>query len=187
MTGESHQLSFDRVLEERAKALARPGDVDHDRELDSTVAVVVIGHETFGIPVESLREIVRVPPIARLPHLPTWVAGIAQLRGELLCVVHTALWFHLLTASTPELLAVMEGPEGPVGLLVDAVVGFREVYANEIAALFGRSIAAGGRPIRAVTNDLVALLDAERILRSERVIVDNAGSPPGFQSPVAGG
>ncbi len=163
---------YDEILERRARQLARAVDPVHERELDTVAAVVAVGPESFGIPVESLREIIAAPAITGLPYLPPWMRGIVQIRGELVSVVDTASWFGIAVSSPPAFLAVIEGSSGPLGLLVDAVLGFREFFVNEIATTFSRTDTTLGRPIRAITKDLVALVDTEGLLTSDKIIVD---------------
>ncbi len=174
---------YEEVLERRAKALAQADAEEHRRELDTIAALVAIGPESFGIPVSDLREIVTTPLIARLPNLPPWMPGVVQIRGELISVIDTARWFGIAAGSTATYLAVIDGPKGPLGLLVDAVLGFREVFADEIATTFSRDETSRGRPIRAITKDLVALVDVERLLSSDLIVVDNSARPAG-QDPV---
>ena len=66
---------------------------------------------------------------------------------------------------------VIEGREGPLGLMVDRVLGFRGVFADEIAGDYVERSSSSARFVKALTTDLVAILDAERLLESEELIV----------------
>jgi chemotaxis signal transduction protein len=173
---QDNDTRYEEILARRAEILARTTSDEQERQVELTAALVAIGSERFAIPVGKLREIIKAPPIAVLPELPPWMPGIVQIRGELISVVDIARWFGLATGSQPELLAVIEGPEGPLGLLVDAVLGFRDIYSDEIATSFSRDETAVGRPIRAITRSLIALVDVERLLLSNQIIVDRAGN-----------
>ncbi len=173
---------YEEILERRARALAQVGE-ENQRELETIAALVAIGPESFGIPVKDLREIIQTPIIARLPNLPAWMPGVVQIRGELISVVDTARWFGIAAGSKATYLAVIDGPSGPLGLLVDAVLGFREIFEDEIATTFSRDETSRGRPIRAITKDLVALVDVERLLSDNQIVVDHSESTAG-QDPV---
>jgi purine-binding chemotaxis protein CheW len=41
-----------------------------------------VGRETYGVPIASLREIVRVPEITAVPDAPDYLEGIINLRGN---------------------------------------------------------------------------------------------------------
>jgi purine-binding chemotaxis protein CheW len=46
-----------------------------------------IGGSTYAIPVAAVREIVRLPPVTRVPGLPTFVTGLTNVRGRVLAVL----------------------------------------------------------------------------------------------------
>ena len=46
-----------------------------------------LGAEEFGIPIETVREIVRVGDITRVPQAPPHVKGITNLRGRIVPIV----------------------------------------------------------------------------------------------------
>ena len=54
---------------------------------DVQVVGLIIGRETFGVPIEMVREIVRVPEITAVPDAPDYVEGGINLRGKIISVV----------------------------------------------------------------------------------------------------
>ncbi len=46
-----------------------------------------VGRETYGVPIMSLHEIVRVPEITAVPDAPAFVEGVINLRGKIVSVV----------------------------------------------------------------------------------------------------
>jgi purine-binding chemotaxis protein CheW len=46
-----------------------------------------VGRETYGVPITSLREIVRVPEITAVPDAPDYVEGVINLRGKIVSVL----------------------------------------------------------------------------------------------------
>lgn len=172
MNPEDHRARDEAVLERRARQLAAVPEKQADRRIAARVAVVAVGEERFGIPVDGLRGILRAPPIAQLPGMPEWLPGIVQVRGELMSVLDLGRWFQVTgRGAEPTFLAVVEGSRGALGLLVESVEGFREVGEDEIAQKLTAAPRAVGRPIRATTRDLVTLLDIERLLESPQIIV----------------
>lgn len=160
MKSEQHrELSREEILQRRAVRLAATKGGDVLRRVDVQVALVGVGSQRVGIPTGDVRELVPLPDVTPLPELPPWLLGIAQVRGELLGVVDLA---SILGASgeRPSVLVVVEGTGGPLGLAVQSVLGFRDVYEDELSDELGMD---PQRPIRAMTRDLVALLDVERL------------------------
>lgn len=121
------------LLEERARKLATRIDRADDAEIAAAVTVVMISNERFGLPIETLREVVPLPPICRLPGLPPHYPGMAQVRGEILAVLDPARLFGLVAAERRELVAVLDDGRQVLGLLVDGVVGSEEIARTRIA------------------------------------------------------
>jgi purine-binding chemotaxis protein CheW len=46
-----------------------------------------VGRETYGVPITSLHEIVRVPEITAVPDAPACMEGVINLRGKIVSVV----------------------------------------------------------------------------------------------------
>ena len=46
-----------------------------------------VGRETYGVPITSLHEIVRVPEITAVPDAPEYVEGVINLRGKIVSVI----------------------------------------------------------------------------------------------------
>lgn len=88
------------------------------------LAVTAAGAE-FGLPVDSVQEVVRVPPVTRLPFPPPTIRGVTSVRGEVVTVMD--LGMRLLgRSSDPErrLVVVTDPRTGEkVGLLVQEVAG----------------------------------------------------------------
>ncbi|ADC89145.1 response regulator receiver modulated CheW protein [Thermocrinis albus DSM 14484] len=49
----------------------------------------------FGVNVAKVREVLRMPPVTRLPNVPPAVEGLAEVRGEMIPVVSLARWMGL--------------------------------------------------------------------------------------------
>ncbi len=160
------------ILERRAQALARRGAGTEVRASAGHYVLVSVAEHRIGLPVTGVREIVRTPSIAALPNLPAWLPGIVQIRGELLGLVDLTQLYRLPGSGGGELIAVLLGQPGELGILVDRVVGFREVFTDEIA--HGRADPASGTglPTAGTTRDLVLLLEPTRLFEDNRVVVE---------------
>ncbi|MBV5310918.1 chemotaxis protein CheW [Chromatium okenii] len=65
-------------------------DVDSDAQTDDEEQVVVfrLDKEEFGVPIESVQEIVRIPDeLTHVPKAPNFVEGVINLRGSVLPVI----------------------------------------------------------------------------------------------------
>lgn len=132
------------------------------------LAITAAGAE-FGLPVEQVQEIVRVPAVTRLPFPPPAIRGVATVRGEVVTVLDLGL--RLLGRSSAEerrLVVVRDGRTGEkVGLLVEEVSGLvhdeaeADAPPEAIASLPDGWIA---RLITPAADRVVAVLELDAVL-----------------------
>ncbi len=78
----------------------------------------------YALPVEQVVEVVRMVALTPVPEAPPWVAGLADLRGQLIPVIDLRPRLGLPPAAAdPDLVfLVASGAERTVGLLADRVL-----------------------------------------------------------------
>lgn len=170
-TRHANEEAKREVLERRAEALARAPEAGRESGAREEIAIIEVGGDRLGIPVSGLREFVPCPPLAKLPGLPTWMAGVVQVRGELVSAIDLAARLGLEASAQAPRLAIVEARGGAVGLVVDRVAGFREIAHDELAQSYVGTT-EGERLVRATTRDLVAILDLERLLDDGDLVID---------------
>jgi purine-binding chemotaxis protein CheW len=79
--------------------------------------------EEFGLEIEDVKEIVRMPDITPVPKCPDYVAGICNLRGNVLPVIDTRTRFSLESQAVTDhsRLLVVEKEGMQTSLMVDSV------------------------------------------------------------------
>ena len=127
----------------------------------------MIGGERYGFPASIVSRVVTCPKITKLPHTPAHLWGIAALRGEVLSVVDLANLLGARACAGGGLLLVLSGAGARlIGVPIEALVGLRTVYADEIS-----TAVMPGTDERALvasrTKDFVSLLDAEKLFEAE--------------------
>lgn len=55
---------------------------------DDQLVVVRVGDGFYGISVESVREIVKTQAVTPIPHTPSFVEGLMNLRGQIVTVIN---------------------------------------------------------------------------------------------------
>jgi purine-binding chemotaxis protein CheW len=173
MTTPAMRSPIEAKLKQRAHKLARRPEVRERGRALGTFAIVSVGGQQLGLPVERLREIVTTPPITALPNLPPWLAGIALVRGGLVCVADLGRLYGLASPAGGRSTAVLIGDAGELGVLVDRVLGFRELRADEVCEGEADPSAHTPVPSRGTTRDLVTLLDMQQLFSDPRLIVDH--------------
>jgi chemotaxis signal transduction protein len=160
-----------RVLRERAEKLARVDVRTRREEPDFEVAVCRVGDERLALPVTRLREIVPLPPLTLLPGAPTWLLGIAQVRGTLLSVVALGALLGLGgSGANARYAALLDADQGPIAFTVDEVLGYRRLYTTDLAER--GSSGDRQRPLLGVTQDLVVVLDVEALLARPELVIE---------------
>lgn len=89
------------------------------------ILVVELAGRHYGAPLQAVREVFTLGPLTPVPTAPAAVAGVANLRGQVVPVLDLMrlldLGLHRLRLGDPVVLVESEGTR--VGLLVDRVVG----------------------------------------------------------------
>ena len=88
----------------------------------------LVGLDVYGLPLDHLREVARLKRLRRIPGAPANVAGLMNLRGQIVCALDTRT-ILCVPGSPPAgagFLIALRGFPDPLGLVVDAVT---DVYA----------------------------------------------------------
>lgn len=90
---------------------------------EGQVVVFRLSEEEFGVDINNVKEIVRLPDITPIPRSPEYVAGICNLRGNVLPVIDTRSRFSMDTEETTDhtRLLVVESDGVQTSLVVDSV------------------------------------------------------------------
>jgi purine-binding chemotaxis protein CheW len=95
-----------------------------------------LGDEVYGLPLEQLREVAHVGHLRRVPGAPAGVAGLVNLRGEILCALDVRAILGLppkVSADAPFIVA-LRGLADPLGLIVDSIADIYTVASDDIEA-----------------------------------------------------
>lgn len=138
------------------------------------LVVFSIGKELYGVGIESLQEIVRVPEVTEVPDAPGFLEGVINLRGRIVPVINLRKRLRLSGAERTKFTRVLitENGKNTVGLLVDSVSEVLKVMPDDIEGPPEMISAIGVEYITGVAkNDgrLIILLDIKRILSLEDI------------------
>ena len=109
-----------------ADQLKQGGNIGEERKEEEkleTWVTFMLGNESFGLPVSSVKEILRAGSITRVPHAPNPVRGVTNMRGRVLPVVDLNVRLGLKESglSSMSRILVAESKGRLIGLLVDSV------------------------------------------------------------------
>ncbi len=120
-----------------ARAAARAREVREEVTLMRDLLRVEVGGELYALPIERVREIVRLGPMTKLPRAPELVLGVISLRGEIVQVLdlRRALAAKAEPPTRRSRIVVLHGETGDIaGWLVDAVNEVLRVPEAELTA-----------------------------------------------------
>jgi purine-binding chemotaxis protein CheW len=110
---------------------------DQDDRLDDEEQVVVfrLDKEEFGVPIESVQEIVRVPDeLTHIPRAPSFVEGVINLRGSVLPVIdqRKRLGLPAIERSDRQRIMVFLLAGVRTGFIVDSVAEVLKIHKSII-------------------------------------------------------
>jgi purine-binding chemotaxis protein CheW len=140
------------------------------REPEESWVTFLLAGEIFALPVTHIREIVLVPPIARIPHAPSWVRGVTNIHGSVIPVVDLRMRILLPISAVAERsrLLVAESHRRTIALLVDEVRQLVQIVRSRIEPPPADVLSGSSDYLVGVHSDgdhLVILLDGDRVLQ----------------------
>jgi purine-binding chemotaxis protein CheW len=128
-----------------------------------------VGRETYGVPITSLHEIVRVPEITAVPDAPDYLEGVINLRGKIVSVMDLRKRFgqKQVALKKQNRILVVEHQGRLAGLIVDSASEVLKIPAEAVEpppAAFqegGLNCVTG---LGKVAGRLVVLLDMSKLL-----------------------
>ena len=154
-------------FEQLARIAALRGAVVAESATERELLVLWLDDDPYALPVERVREIVRLRPITPVPRMPGAVCGVLSLRGEIVQVIDLRLRLGLppSSAKSPRRrIVVLHGEDGQMaGLLVDRVSEVMRLRDEELRPPTGRD--SGAVVALAPQGDrFVSVFDVERVL-----------------------
>ena len=128
-----------------------------------------VGRETYGVPITSLHEIVRVPEITAVPDAPDYMEGVINLRGKIVSVIdlRKRLGEKKVNIGKRNRILVVEHNARLSGLIVDSATEVLKIPPSDVEAS-PAALQEGG--LNCVTGlakykgRLIVLLDMNRLL-----------------------
>lgn len=147
-----------------------------------------IGRETYGVPITSLHEIVRVPEITAVPDAPEYVEGVINLRGKIVSVMdlRKRLGEKQVTPSRRNRILVLEHRGKLNGLIVDSASEVLKIPSSDVEPSPTELLEGGLKCVTGLgkyKGRLIVLLDMARVLDSHSLAT---GTAPGSEPALVG-
>ena len=166
------QAMWSSILKERARLLAqRPEDETVGAAIE--VVTLLLAYETYAIETAYVREVYPLKDLTPLPCTPPFVAGIVNVRGQVMSVIDLKKLFELPAKGITDLnkVVIISDGEMEFGILADAILDVRNIPLQEIQS--GLPTLTGVREsyLKGITADRLVVLDAEKLLHNKDIVV----------------
>ena len=140
------------------------------------VLTFVLGNETYGVDILRVQEIRGWSAVTKIPHAPSHVLGVLNLRGSIVPIVDLRMRFSLdraeYTAITVIIVVSVHTAAGrrDFGVVVDGVSDVVDVNTAEVKPapeLGSRSATEYIRGLVAISDRMVVLLDIDRLIATD--------------------
>ena len=170
------------------QALPPPAKAEANLAAPGQYLIFVLGAESYGVPVLTVRAIERLPEITPVPQMPDYITGVINLRGRVIPVMDLRIRFRLSRAELHERTLIMVvdvrfdgGSSSLVGLIVDAVEGVSLLAEADI----GEPPNFGGKlntdyitGMAKVKGQVKVLLDVDRLVTAETLSLVQENTQP---------
>lgn len=130
--------------------------------------------QSFCVRTTSVREIRGWVPCTPLPHAPSDVAGVMNLRGSVIAIIDLGKRLGMAGTQADERSAIVvaEVGSGVVGLLVDSVSDMLTIPVDDIQPVpeLGGEGTGFAEGMVTIENGLICFLDLARILAPDDVL-----------------
>jgi purine-binding chemotaxis protein CheW len=143
-----------------------------------------LGGEEYALNIDQIKEVVLTPGIAKIPQTPSYVKGVANIRGSIIAIVDLEEKFGLQHENREAIIGnytlVVESEEFKIGVLVTEVPNTLSVYENDIdtsSSVIQYSnlkedcirgiVKSGDRMIILV--DMIKMMDSEDLLKVTKI------------------
>lgn len=159
------------ILHARARDLAQAPPLENEGE-QVEILLFRLAYETYGIETRFVREVYPMKELTPLPGVPAFVAGIVNVRGQVLSVIDLKQFFELPQGlSDLNKVIILSNGDMEFGILADAIVEVRNIVRSEIQLGLPTLTGIREQYLKGVTAELFIVLDAIKLLRDSKIVV----------------
>lgn len=162
------------VLKSRAQVLAIEKKDETAQNKFIEIVVFQLASESYGIESAFIREVYPLKDYTVLPGTPPFVLGIINVRGQIVSVIDLKKFFNLPEKGLGELnkVIIVQNKRMEFGILADIIHGTRLISTEKIQAPPVSTSGIGAGYLRGISNDHIIILEVEKILEDEKIIVN---------------
>lgn len=135
----------------------------------------MVGKEEYGLEILTVKEVIRIREITRIPKAPVFVKGIINLRGDVIPIIDLREKFGLeiqeYTTMTRVIIVEVDGKS--IGMVVDSVSQVIRIEKDQVEPpppLIGGISAEYLRGVGKIGEKLIIMLNIDKILTVDEKI-----------------
>ena len=122
------------------EAVAKQQSGDRKLAADNTILGKVmtfnIGEQVYGIEIQYVTEIIGMPRITKVPHVPNYIKGIINVRSKVVPIVDIRTRFGKpeIPYTSRTCIITLSFNDTSVGIIVDSVADVEDIHTGDISA-----------------------------------------------------
>jgi purine-binding chemotaxis protein CheW len=163
------------ILNKRAAAIAgqKADQKDGSRDMLSVVEFVLIP-ERYAVAGSFVQEVMPLTEITPIPGTPPFIMGVINMRGKIVSLLNLKIKFSLKEKGLTDFNKVIILHNGTMefGIVADAIAGTRFIPLDSISPPPLTLDKVAAELVIGITTDGVIILDADKMLKSSHLIVN---------------
>jgi purine-binding chemotaxis protein CheW len=133
-----------------------------------------LGHESYGVKLLDVKEVITVPDVTPLPNGPSFFQGIMNLRGQIISIVDLRKKLGIKSKENieEEAVVIVDFDGASIGLIVDSINKVLSFELNELVEIPEVQSQVNSRFIQGVhrgDDKLTLVLDLAKIFKLEEL------------------
>lgn len=162
-----------KILSERARQLAQKTESFEPTDLLPVVQFSLFP-EFYAVEVKHVREVLTLSELTMIPGTPPFVMGIIGFRGKIITLLNLKILFGLKEKGLTEFnkVVILSNDKQEFGIVTDSIVGLVKIPAGELKEPPLTLTGIGAEFITGTTSSGIILLNTEKMLNSEKLIIN---------------
>ncbi len=129
-------MTYDVIKEAVAKQQSSDKKVSAENRILGKVMTFHIGEQIYGIEIQNVVEIIEMQHITKIPHVPSYIKGIINVRSKVVPIVDIRTRFGKpeIPYTSRTCIIILTLDDISVGIIVDSVADVEDIHSGDISA-----------------------------------------------------
>lgn len=129
-------MTNDVIKEAVAKQQSGDRKLAAENSVLGKVMTFNIGEQVYGIEIQYVLEIIEMQPITKVPHVPSYIKGIINVRSKAVPIVDIRTRFGKpeIPYTNRTCIIILAINDISVGIIVDSVADVEDIHSGDISA-----------------------------------------------------